>query len=59
MRAFAAASLAQTQRFVFGTRVAMRTGGPQNDNDGDDEDALVRRLMPIMAAVIIFAFIFS
>ncbi len=59
MRAFAAASVASTQRFVFGARAATRTGGPQNDNDGDDEDALVRRLMPLMAAVISIAFIFS
>lgn len=34
----------------------MRTGGPDND---DDEEALVRKLMPIMAAVITLALVFS
>ena len=39
------------------TRMFTRTGGP--DDDGDDENALLRKLMPILAAVIAMATIFG
>ena len=52
----AASALALSNTFTFKARTAMRTGGPDND---DDEEALVRKLMPIMAAVITLALVFS
>jgi hypothetical protein len=53
MAAVAAAPLS----LPFQWKSALRTGGP-DDPDGD-EDEQVRRLMPIMAAVIAIAVIFS
>ena len=38
-------------------RLATRTGGP--DDDGGDEDEQLRRLMPILAAVIAIAVAFG
>lgn len=38
-------------------RLATRTGGP--DDDGGDEDEQLRRLMPILAAVIAIAVVFG
>jgi hypothetical protein len=39
------------------SRPAMRTGGPDNDN-GDDE-AMVRKLIPIVTVVVIAAALFD
>jgi hypothetical protein len=38
------------------TRPSTRTGGP---NDDDDEAALVRKLMPIVAIIIVLAVVFG
>lgn len=52
MTATLSMALSNTLALMAPTRTGMRTGGPDND---EDEDVVVARLLPILAAVIALA----
>lgn len=56
MASASALALPNTFSLPFRSRTAMRTGGPDND---DDDETVALRLMPILAAVITLALVFS